>query len=178
MTVAGGRRGYGARMAPRLAIHPRPALGDVVDAAVYAPVGHLAEGTPETWEVLPSRSVEEDVLEICCIPFFVYDINLCDRVRVTPADIDGSGDVVTTLLEVADDGGHWTFRVDLGDRPDPPLAELLERELTALGCRLEWWDPTLCAIDAPDAGAARAVGERLIALRGEGRLQYETGRQR
>ena len=164
-------------VAPRLALHPEPTLGDRVDTAVYAPVGDLVAGSPETWEVLPARAAGDDELEICAIPFFVYGINLGDRVAVRAADIDGSGDRVATFVRVVRDAGRWTFRVALGERANPPLAAQLERELGALGARLEWWDPTLCAIDVESEAAARPVGEKLIALRHAGRLVYETGRQ-
>jgi hypothetical protein len=156
-------------------MHRTPVWGHRVDSAVYAPVD-LDGLRAETWEVLPARAVADDVVEVCSIPLFVYDVNLGDQVAVIARDIDGSGDRVACFHGVVRKGGHWTFRVDLGETANPPLAEELERHLGRSGCLFEWWDPTLCAIDVPDSARAQEVADHLLALERRGRLEYETGR--
>ncbi len=62
------------------------------------------------WEQLWARKSADTRFEICCIPFFVYDLALGDEVET-------DGDHV--LRRVVKPSGHFTFRVWFGSSTDP-----------------------------------------------------------
>jgi hypothetical protein len=119
------------------------------------------------WEQLWARQISENRFEICCIPFFVYDLALGDVVETDRDHV---------FHHVACPSGHQVFRVwfgDVGNASDRfRIAEMLRNQ----GCELEWSSENLLAVDASTDELARAVGERLVQLQEEGRLTFETGR--
>lgn len=119
------------------------------------------------WEQLWARKLSETRFEICCIPFFAYDLALGDEVET-------DGDHV--LRRVAKPSGHSTFRVWFGHSADPGdrdrVMEVLQRE----GCEHEWSSENLLAIDAPTQKTALAIADALAALQREGQVTFETAR--
>ncbi|HTI76043.1 MAG TPA: DUF4265 domain-containing protein [Mycobacterium sp.] len=140
----------------------RDRMNFVFDAA-------LPDATNEL-EQLVGRQVADTEFELCCIPFFLYNVSL--------------GDIVATnedyLFErVVRPSGRFTFRVWFGkdsgakNAPKDRVAAELELELGAL---LEWHGSSLLAVDAENGEVAQKVADYLQARETAGELTYETGR--
>jgi hypothetical protein len=123
----------------------------------------------DIFEELWARQKSDEEFEVCCIPFFIYDVNLGDTIRIVP---QGEKNLV---LGVSEQSGHHTFRVWLKSA-SPLLRDQLMAAISSFGCDFEWFDERLVALDAPDDQAARQLvnwlEEKLIG----GGLDYETGR--
>lgn len=119
------------------------------------------------WEQLWARKLSDTRFEICCIPFFAYDLALGDEVET-------DGDHV--LRRVVTPSGHFTFRVWFGNSADPcgrdRVMEVIHRE----GCEHEWSSENLLAIDTPTQETAQVIADALAALQLEGHVTFETGR--
>jgi hypothetical protein len=126
-------------------------------------------GPPNRMEQLWSRQLGPNRFEVCCIPFFAYDLALGDIVE-TSAKPDFEFIVERVLVP----SGRYVFRVWFGDSFQP-RAELTA-ELAALGGLVEWSSPNLVAIDAADEGAAQVLADCLAGHEALGHVVYETGR--
>lgn len=119
------------------------------------------------WEQLWARKLSESRFQICCVPFFVYDLALGDEVE-TDAD--------HVIRRVVRPSGHFTFRVWFGDSKNPDdrtrVMDLIRRE----GCEHEWSSQNLLAIDAPTQEKAENLADVLGSLQQGGQLTFETGR--
>jgi hypothetical protein len=63
-------------------VHQHPVWRERVNFIVHA---ELPEpDLPKQFEQLWTRQVGPDEFEICCIPFFIFDVNLADIVRAVP----------------------------------------------------------------------------------------------
>ena len=118
------------------------------------------------WEQLWSRKIEDNHYEICCIPFFLYNIALGDEVKV---------DSDHRITEVKKRSGHFTFRVWFGDSKDPTIREQVMRETERLGCLFEWYSTNLLAISAPTHDLAGIISGFLQQKAKSSELVYETG---
>lgn len=123
-----------------------------------APQGGRAE---QLW----ARQAGDQQFEICCIPFFLYDVALGDVVET---------DASYNLLRVIEPSGRYVFRVWFGDSSHS--AEEIAEQLEELGALLEWSSANLLAIDAADASQAQTVADFLAEQERGGRLMFETGR--
>lgn len=124
---------------------------------------------PRRFEQLFAKQVGEDRFEICCIPFFVYDIALGDVVVTSPKG--GRKYVVDKVVEPS---GRYVFRVWFGESFHP--RDEIAAELRALGSVIEWSSRNLLAVDAVDREHAQLVAGFLAGREQEGHLVYETGR--
>jgi hypothetical protein len=124
---------------------------------------------PRRFEQLFARQLSEDRFEVCCIPFFVFDIALGDVVGTSPRS-----DRQYVVEKVAEPSGRYVFRVWFGDsfQPRDEIAE----ELKALGSLLEWSSLNLLAVDAVNQEHAQLVADLLAEREKTGQLVYETGR--
>ncbi len=120
-------------------------------------------------EELWARQKSDEEFEVCCIPFFIYDVHLGDTIRIVPHE--GRN----LVLGVSEPSGHHTFRVWL-KALSPLLREQVLEEAARLNCEFEWFDERLLALDAPDDQAANALARWLEAKMRGGGLDYETGR--
>ncbi len=116
-------------------------------------------------EQLWGRKIDDRHFELCCIPFFAYDLAL--------------GDVVETdenylVRQVSKPSGRYVFRVWFGQsfHPRDEVASALELH----GALLEWSSPNLLAVDARDAAHAQQIADYLQEQEDAGRLMYETGK--
>lgn len=142
------------------AVHPEPVWRDRSNFIIGAPLPE--EGRAEQ---LWARQVGDQRFEICCIPFFVYDVALGDVVET---------DVNFDLVRVVEPSGRYVFRVWFGESFHP-REEIAER-LAALGALLEWSSVNLLAVDAADESHAQVIAD-FLAEQGRGeRLMFETGR--
>jgi hypothetical protein len=119
-----------------------------------------------TTEQLWSRKIDNLHFEVCCIPFFAYDIALGDTVEV---------DADYLVKRVSSPSGRYVFRVffECGNHAlrDPTVASL-----QALGALVEWSSPILLAVDALDQAQAQLIADYLHNQEQHGRLIYETGK--
>ena len=126
-----------------------------------------ASGDKGEWEQLWARKLSDDRFEICCIPFFVYDLALGDEVET---DSDG------ILRRVVKPSGHITFRVWLGNSTDPSDRDRLMGVVRSLACEHEWSSENLLAIDAQTDNVAQRLADSLSVLQQEDRVTFEMGR--
>jgi hypothetical protein len=115
------------------------------------------------------RQVASDTFEVCCIPFFFYDLALGDIVRTSPRA--GRTCVVPERVRPS---GRFVFRVHLarsmlGIRDDV-VGRLIEK-----GAMAEWSSASLLAVDAQDAAHAQLLADYLVGEENDGRIVYETG---
>lgn len=113
-------------------------------------------------EQLWTRTADGKEFELCCIPFFVYDLALGDVLELDPAG---------TVKSVLRRSGRSVFRVWLGESSVDRTS--LMREFDALGALQEWRTENYCALDAADATIAHRLEQRLLDRHGQGELQFE-----
>ncbi len=133
---------------------------DFVIAAQIEP-GVTGISTEQLW----ARQIDERHYELCCIPFFAFDLALGDVVEV---------DATYMVTRVTKPAGRYVFRVYFG-RSEHPREEIVEH-LTGHGALLEWSSANLLAVDAPDLAAAQPIADYLQEQEDQGRLMYETGK--
>lgn len=124
---------------------------------------------PRRFEQLFARQVGEDRFEVCCIPFFLYDIALGDVVVTSP-----TADRKYVVKGVIEPSGRYVFRVWFGESFQP-RGEIAD-ELKSLGSLIEWSSSNLLGIDAVDGEHAQLVADHLAEHEKAGHLIYETGR--
>lgn len=147
------------------AVHGDPIWRDRANYILDAVL--VGEDLPKHFEQLWTRQVGENEFEICCIPFFLYNIALGDIVSSLP---DGSG-----LVErVVRPSGRYVFRAILND-PEAPFDDIITW-IAQRGGLIEWSSRSMIAIDAVDEVAAQQLADHLADLEAQGRLVYETGR--
>jgi hypothetical protein len=108
---------------------------------------------------------------LCCIPFFVYDLNLGDEVALME-----SAEGAPVVTGVAVDAGNHTFRVRFEDaaHDDGRWRELM-LELEPFDCWVDVRSPGFLAVSAPP-DRAQAVADHLDARERRRELMFETGR--
>lgn len=149
----------------QFSVHEDPVWRDRADFIVNAP---LAEDG--RFEQLWCRRLSDDTFEVCCIPFFLYDVALGDTVRT---EATKSRTYLVSKVLVA--SGRYVFRVHF-DRSMLRHRDEVVAELMAMGALVEWSSPSMFAVDAVDADHAQRVADVLFAHEQAGRLVYETGR--
>jgi hypothetical protein len=118
-------------------------------------------------EQLWARKLDQHLFEICCIPFFAYDLALGD---VVETDVDFS------IRRVVKRSGRYVFRVHF---PHEGLrGRTTAQELTGLGALTEWYAPQLLAVDCVDEAMAVTAAAFLQQQEDQESLIYETGRSR
>lgn len=142
------------------AVHDAPVWRDRANLVIGAPLRE--EGRAEQLWV---RRVSDQRFEICCIPFFLYDLALGDFVE-TDANYD--------LVRVVERSGRFVFRVWFGQalRTRQEVAD----KLGELGALLEWSSASLLAIDAAEEAHAQAIADYLAEQETAIGLMFETGR--
>ena len=116
-------------------------------------------------EQLWARQLDAQRFEVCCIPFFLYDVALGDVVET---------DAALLLKRVTRASGRYVFRVWFGEGPGE--GEEIAKALIDQGCLIEWSSPNLLAVDTVDADHASKVAGYLQQRETEGGLLYETGK--
>ena len=145
---------------PTDVIHPEPVWRERADFIIGAPL--LEEGRAEQ---LWARQVEDHLFEICCIPFFVFDVALGDVVE-TNAHHD--------IVDVVQRSGRFVFRVWFGEAFHP--RQEIADQLSDFGALLEWSSVNLLAVDANGAPLSQVIANFLDERESKGQLKYETGR--
>ncbi len=128
----------------------------------------LDKDRPRRFEQLWSRQISDGEFELCCIPFFVYDLSLGDVVKTV-----GKGERRYVVNEVVQRSGRYTFRVWFGQSFQPRQA--IAADLAGLGALLEWSSLNLLAVDAADEEIAKRVVGYLAERERRDHVLYETG---
>jgi hypothetical protein len=144
------------------AVHTEPAWREQADFIVGA---RFEIDSVEASEQLFARRVGALTFEICCIPFFVYDLALGDIVLT---------DEQYTVVRVIEPSGRYVFRARI--EADAANKTAMWDQLVALGALVEKSSERFWAIDAKDDAFAQAVADQLQRWESSGSLTYETGR--
>ncbi len=156
-------------MAEKFALHDSPVWRERANFIIHAPLGESLTGK---WEQLWARRIAENEFEMCCIPFFAYNLALGDHVETGP-----SGELRFVVQRVLTPSGRQTFRVWFGEPSDQPAREEVAAALTNMGCLLEWSSANLLAVDADSDRVAQAVADFLSQKQQAGQLIFERGRK-
>ena len=150
-------------MSVREAVHRDPVWRDRSNFIIATPID--PSDTDISSEQLWARKVDDKHFEVCCIPFFAYDLALGDVVEV---------DSSYMVQRVSMPSGRYVFRVHFDESMLRNCEETVER-LTEMGALLERSSSSLLAVDAQDAAHAHKVADYLVERENLGRLIYETG---
>ncbi len=148
-------------------VHPEPVWRELADFIINAELE--PEDAPHRFEQLWTRKVDENRFEVCCIPFFLFDVSLGDIVETAPKDSRRF-----VLSRVVQPSGRYVFRVWFGESFHP--RDEIAGELQRLGALIEWSSRNLLAVDATDGGHAQRIADFLHEREQQGQLLYETGR--
>jgi hypothetical protein len=140
--------------------HQSPLLRDRADFIVQVAVGDEVDTLEQLWV----RRLSSDLLEICCVPFFLYDVSLLDVVR---------WDAARHSITVEKPSGRYVFRVRFSPELDQ---EEWVTKLVSLGAGVERSSPSMIALDAENAQVAQWLADLLAQGESTGVLEYETGR--
>lgn len=163
-------------MADQMKMHVHPAWRDKANFILIMKIDtDDPNDTTLRHEQIWTRQVDAEHFEVCCIPFFIYDLALGDIVRVVQQD---DKHIVQGVVQAS---GRHTFRAWF-QRPldsevrdsevrDEVLAKIQER-----GYLIEPYSDDLAAIDAENDEMAADLAGFLVACEEAGILQYETGR--
>jgi hypothetical protein len=147
--------------------HPDPVWRERANFLIHAELPE--EDRSPRFEQLWARQTSDDRFEVCCIPFFVYDLALGDVVATSSAE--GREYIVERVVAPS---GRYVFRVWFGQTFHP--RDEIASALTALGSLIEWSSRNLLAVDAVDGEHAQLVADFLMEREKAGHLIYETGR--
>jgi hypothetical protein len=145
------------------AVHPDPVWRARSNFIIATPIesGHTDVVTEQLW----ARKVDDRHFELCCIPFFAYNLALGDVVETDESYL---------VRGLSTSSGRYVFRVWFGESFHP--RDEVVSELESLGALIEWSSPNLLAVDARDGLHAKEVAGYLQAQEDAGRLMYETGK--
>ena len=149
----------------KFSVHDEPAWRERANFIV-----HAALPEQRRYEQLWCRQVSDDTFEVCCIPFFLYDVALGDLVQTAP-----QAEREYVVAGVLRRSGRYVFRVYFAG-PMLGHRESAVDQLTTMGSLLEWSSPSLLAVDARDATHAQEIATYLTERESQGHLVYETGR--
>ena len=145
------------------ATHADPVWRNRSDFIIATPID--ASDTEVETEQLWARRLGANRFEICCIPFFAYNLALGDVVETSPDFM---------VDRVVRPSGRYVFRVFF---PDSAFSKTTATsELQALGGLMEWSSSDLLAVDAPDVTRAQSIADYLHSHAVRSHLVYETGR--
>lgn len=144
--------------------HSEPIWRERADFIINAPLSEVGR-----FEQLWVKRVGEDRFEVCCIPYFLYDVALGDTVETAP-----HGGRQYVLSRVLNRSGRYVFRVYFG-RPQYRNRDATVEGVQALGAQTEWSSPSLLAVDV-DGPSAQKVADYLQEQEEAGRLVYEAGK--
>jgi hypothetical protein len=140
--------------------HERPAWRDKANFVIGANLEESGR-TEQLW----ARQISDVQFEICCIPFFLYDLALGDVVET---------DERYTFVRVVREAGRAVFRVWFGD--SAYSKEEIEKQVLGLGGLVEWSSENLMAVDALDGETADRIFDYLRDHHDQGHLQVEIGK--
>jgi hypothetical protein len=144
--------------------HPHPVWRAKSDFLVLAPLVEQAR-----FEQLWCRKITETSFEVCCVPFFLYNIALGDVVETQRV-----GTMEYVVHRVIEASGRFVFRAHFQPFQRDFSAEVISN-LQQLGALVESSSSSLLAIDAVDGTSAQEIANYLAVEESSARLTYETG---
>jgi hypothetical protein len=133
-------------------------------------IGGLVDGDPSFSEQIWARRRDENLFEVCCFPFLLYDLALGDKVAVDPDTFN--------IRHVVTRGGGWTFRAWFGSPEQTTNPHAVADAVVRLGGPYELsTSHNLLAVHAPSESIAQDIADYLFGLDQSGALEYETGKQ-
>jgi hypothetical protein len=129
-------------------IHHHPVWGEKANAVIHAPIEH--EGAREMRESLWAKYLSDNRYQICCIPFFVYDLALADEVSTR---LDDTGSLL--FEKVLKPSGNETFWIFFNEPDRPDVRANVYHKITGLGCIVEGYNKSLLAFNAESESQAR-----------------------
>jgi hypothetical protein len=148
----------------REATHPEPVWRERSNFIIAVEVDPA--DTNVTTEQLWARKVDDRHFELCCVPFFAYDLALGDVVET---------DAGYMVQRVSRPSGRYVFRVYF-EPGNYGIRDSTVEALQALGAQVEWSSPSLFAVDARDQAHAQQIADYLHEQEKAQRLMYETGK--
>lgn len=147
----------------REAVHRDPVWRDRSNFILTASIdpGDTDVYTEQLW----ARQIGASHFEICCIPFFLYDLALGDVVEA---------DEKNFVKSIVRRSGRYVFRVHVVNLPR--AGEEIIPQIEALGGLVERSSRSMFAIDAENDQNAQRIAEFLWDQEQRGTLEYETGR--
>ena len=118
-----------ARTQHEFAVHDNPVWRERANFIIHAELPETDD--PKRFEQLWARHLGDERYEVCCIPFFVYDLALGDVVATSPS----SGQKYL-VQRVALPSRRYVFRIWFGQSFQP--RDEIASELQALGSLVEW----------------------------------------
>lgn len=152
-------------------VHLSPAWRDRADFIINADIE--GDRLPRRYEQLWVRRLGETRFEMCCIPFFVYDVALGDEVE-TASD----GDRQFLLRRVLKASGGYTFRAWFGESTLPASRDEVVDVARDRAWDFEWYSDNLLALNARNDSEAQDLADFLGRRERLGHLAYETGRSK
>ena len=156
-------------MADDWKVHQTPVWRDRANFIINVIVEVEPDGR-KIWEQLWSEQTGENLFRLCCITFFVYDLNLGDEVETR-----AEGEHRHVVDRVVRRSEHYTFRVWFGGSENPEVRAEVMAEVGRQGGMFEWYSRNLLAISVASA-RAQEVADYLHGRQASGALVYETGR--
>jgi hypothetical protein len=149
---------------PSYALHGDPLWRDRANFIISAPIEDLSGArTEQLWTRYDEAT---GLYEMCCIPFFIYDLALGDLVALRPGNI---------FDRVVTPSNHFTFRLYLG-QSDPAAQQEVMEDLSKAPVQLERYSRNYVAVDAEGEPDAQRLANYLAEAQSTGRLLYETAR--
>lgn len=158
-------------MADDWKVHQTPVWRDRANFIIDVIVEEESDGS-KVWEQLWSEQTGENRFLLCCIPFFVYDLDLGDEVETR-----SEGEQRYVVNRVVRRSELYTFRVWFGGSDNPGVRDEVIDEVERQGWLLEWYSKDLVAISVEFA-RAQEVADYLHGREISGDLVYETGRSK
>jgi hypothetical protein len=146
------------------AVHRDPIWRDRADFIIAIDIdpGDTGIVTEQLW----AKKLSNGHFELCCIPFFAYDLALGDVVAVSEDYL---------VQDVIEPSGRYVFRVHILESSlaihDEILSDLTERDAL-----VERSSPKMFAVDARDTTHAQEIADYLRDQESQHRLVYETGK--
>jgi len=128
----------------------------------------LEPGAPYATETIWARALGDGLFVLDNVPFFAYGLSLGDKVYARP-----TSESILEYSDVAERGGHSTYRVVLSDSVAGTRAEAYWQELQALGCDREIATSRLWAFDLAPGVDIHRVYRVLEKAEAEGTWTFE-----
>lgn len=151
-------------------VHTNPVWRERADFIIGAKCSREEGSASSEWEQLWSRRIANNRFEICCIPFFVYNVSLGDEVETGT-----EWGMPYMVQRVVRPSGRYTFRAWFKESRSPTARYEVPEEVNRLGGLTEWSSENLLAIDAPSDDHAWAMKNLLSHRQELGHLVYESG---
>lgn len=154
-------------MLQKLVVHEQPIWRDRGNITIALKLTAAENGVLVPVEHFWCKQIGDNYVELCCIPFFAYNLALGDQFELIPdQELYGFAGMVKH-------SGRSTFRVWFGDTPNSAIKAKIASEISNLGCLMEWYPPDLLAVDAESDDQQQAVLRLLEQKRYLNHVQFE-----